>query len=242
LTAFRDEIVGALFDICTHLHTDSPDFCGADYFIELATHVWMRTSATDAHPKRMAETVAYLGGMARWMGTDGMRSLTSGKPLGRQLTDIYDAVRSRVPKKVFLARWYPEAKDAEQLQRANNRLAALKQLVETELGMELIDMGSQEGGTYPIHQKMYEAIGSSEILIAGLTGLRPNVMIELGYGLNHMHKGRLLLMFNSIAGAEKVPFDTNTFRYEQIAEAADIPAKLKHHLEEILNAAKAGTI
>ena len=44
---------------------------------------------------------------------------------------------------------------------------------------------------YPIHQRMYEAIGSSEIFIADLRGLRPNVTIELGYALNHMHKGRL---------------------------------------------------
>ena len=57
---------------------------------------------------------------------------------------------------------------------------ALTQLVVADLGMELIDMGTQEGGTYPIRQRMYEAIGSSEIFIADLTGLRPNVLIELG--------------------------------------------------------------
>lgn len=107
----------------------------------------------------------------------------------------------------------------------------------------LIDMGTQEGGTYPIHQRMYEAIGSSEIFIADLTGLRPNVLIELGYALNHMHQGRLLLLFNPIAApADKVPFDTNTFRYEQIGEAADIPGALKKHLVEILDSAKAGKI
>jgi hypothetical protein len=191
----------------------------------------------------MAETVAYLREMAKWMGSDGMRGLTTGKPLGKQMIEIYDAVRSRIPKKVFLARWYPTANDGEQLQRANNRLDALRELVESELHLQLIDMGTQEGGTFPIHEAMYQAILSSEIFIADLTGLRPNVMIELGYALHHMKTGRLLLLFNPIAPpADKVPFDTNTFRYEQINEAADIPGRLRAHLQEILEKAAAGEI
>jgi hypothetical protein len=243
LTQFRDEIVGALSDVCTHLHTEFQDFCRADYFLELASHVWMRSAGNGTHDQRMAETVAYLREMAKWMGSDGMRGLTTGKPLGKQMIEIYDAVRSRIPKKVFLARWYPTANDGEQLQRANNRLDALRELVESELHLQLIDMGTQEGGTFPIHEAMYQAILSSEIFIADLTGLRPNVMIELGYALHHMKTGRLLLLFNPIAPpADKVPFDTNTFRYEQINEAADIPGRLRAHLQEILEKAAAGEI
>jgi len=243
LTRFRDEIIGALVDVCTHLHPDFQDFCRADYFLELACHVWMRSTPTGTHDQRMAETVSYLRDMAKWMGGDGMRGLTTGKPLGKQMIEIYDAVRGRVPKKVFLARWYPTANDGDQLQRANNRLAALRQLVESELKLELIDMGTQAGGTFPIHDSMYKAILSSEIFIADLTGLRPNVMIELGYALHHLKTGRLLLFFNPIeAPADKVPFDTNTFRYEQIAEAADIPGKLRGHLQEILAKAAVGEI
>ncbi|MDL5047510.1 hypothetical protein QQ054_15955 [Oscillatoria amoena NRMC-F 0135] len=239
---FAGEIQAALLDLSTHLHGDFPDFCAADYFIELATHVWMRSAPDADHPKRLALSRDYLRDMAKWMGTDGLRGLSTGKPLGRQLTEIYDAVRSRVPKKVFLARWYPTVADGEHKTRADNRLAALKQLVEGQLGLELVDMGTEEGGTYFIHPKMYEAIGSSEIFIADLTGLRPNVMIELGYALNHQGTKRLLLMFNPVVGADKIPFDTNSFRYEQIGEAADIPAKLKGHLEEILNNARSGLI
>lgn len=243
LTQFRDEIVGALSDVCTHLHADFQVFCRADYFLELATHVWMRSAANGTHDQRMAETVDYLRDMAKWMGNDGMRGLTTGKPLGKQMIEIYDAVRSRIPKKVFLARWYPTANDGDQLQRANNRLAALRQLVETEFHLELIDMGTQAGGTFPIHDAMYQAILSSDIFIADLTGLRPNVMIELGFALHHRNTGRLLLLFNPIAApADKVPFDTNTFRYEQIGEAADIPGKLRAHLLEILEKAAAGEI
>ncbi len=184
----------------------------------------------------------YLRDMAKWMGTDGLRGLSTEKPLGHQLTEIYDAVRSRVPKKVFLARWYPKVADGDHKTRADNRLAALKQLVETQLSLELVDLGTEEGGTYLIHPKMYKAIGSSEIFIADLTGLRSNVMIELGYALNHQGTKRLLLMFDPFGDAQSIPFDTSSFRYEKISEAADIPGKLKGHLEEILASAKAGVI
>ncbi|HEV2438239.1 MAG TPA: hypothetical protein VG077_19790 [Verrucomicrobiae bacterium] len=240
--AFSGEISAALLDISTHLHAEFPDFCAADYFIELATHVWMRSAPGELHPKRLALCREYLRDMARWMGTDGLRGLKTCIPLGRQLTEIYDAVRSRVPKKVFLARWYPKVADGDQKTRADNRVAALKQLVEGDLKLELIDLGTEEGGTALIHPKMYEAIGSSEIFIADLTGLRPNVMIELGYALNHQGTKRLVLMFNPMAGADKVPFDTKGFKYQSISEAADIPAKLKGDLVEIIKNAEAGTI
>ena len=63
------------------------------------------------------------------------------------------------------------------------------------------------------------------------------------YALHHLKTGRLLLFFNPIAApADDVPFDTNTFRYEQIGEAADIPGKLRGHLTEILAKAAAGDI
>jgi hypothetical protein len=244
LTAFADEITGALDDVCTHLHAEAPDLCRAGYFIELASHVWGKTALPDKpHPQRLDEAVTYLRDMNRWIGSDGMLNLCPEKPLGRQLIEIYDTVRSRVPKKVFLARWYPRVEDGEQLARANLRLTQLRHLVETELHLELIDMGTQEGGTFPIHDSMYQAILSSEIFIADLTGLRLNVMIELGYALHHMKTGRLLLFFNPIAApADKVPFDTNTFRYEQIGEAAEIPDKLRPHIQTILSQAGNGEI
>lgn len=242
MEAFADEIVAALLDICTHLHADFPDFCAADYFLELATHVWMRTDPNAPHPTRLSIVRDYLRDMAQWMGADGLRGLSIEKPLGRQLTEIYDAVRSRIPKKVFLARWYPKVADGEHKTRADNRIAVLRQLVEGELGLELVDMGTEEGGTYLIHPAMYDAIGSSEIFIADLTGLRPNVMIELGFALNHQPTKRLLLLFNPFGIAPTVPFDTNSFRYEEIGEAADIPNKLRGHLQEILNGAREGRL
>ncbi len=242
MEAFAKEIVAALLDISTHLHADFADFCAADYFLELAAHVWMRGDTTAAHATRFTVVRDYLRDMAKWMGAGGLRGLSTASPLGRQLTDIYDGVRARIPKKVFLARWYPKVADGVHKTRADNRLGQLKQIVESELDLELVDMGTEEGGTYLIHPAMYEAIGSSEIFIADLTGLRPNVMIELGFALNHQPTKRLLLLFNPFGEATSVPFDTNSFRYQQIGEAADIPNAVRGHLQEILQAAKEGRI
>lgn len=243
LTSFAEEIVAAINDVSTQLHSQDPGLCRSEYFIELVTHIWIRSESTENdHAQRLSETISDLSDMARWVGADGILELTPRKPLGKQLIDIYDEVRSRIPKKVFLARWYPPKENGQQLHKANNRLQTIKSLVEDEFSMELVDLGTQEGGTFPIHQSMYEAIGSSEIMVVDLTGLRPNVMIELGYSLNHMGSQRLLMFFNPIEGAKNVPFDTTTFRYESIDEAADIPGKLKGHIAAIIQSASEGKI
>lgn len=74
--------------------------------------------------------------------------------------------------------------------KANRRLEQLRQPLEyfqrtCGIALELIDMGTVEGGTFPIHQKMYEAIAGSESIICDLTGHRPNVYDEAGYARKH---------------------------------------------------------
>jgi len=101
-------------------------------------------------------------------------------------------------------------------------------------------MGTRKGGTFPIHEKMYEAIAGSHIIVVDLTGARPNVCVEAGYALRDHDKDRLIFLFQPTDSAPRVPFDLNTFRYEQIAEAADIPDQLKPHLLEILRGAAVG--
>jgi hypothetical protein len=83
---------------------------------------------------------------------------------------------------------------------------------------------------------------SQDIIIADLTGLGPKVMTKLGFASDHQPSGRFLLLFNAIAGADRVPIDSNSFRYEEIGEAAGIPPKLEGHLTEFLLAASKGRI
>lgn len=105
--------------------------------------------------------------------------------------------------------------------------------------LELIDMGTEEGGTFPIHQKMYEAIASSEIIICDLTGHRPNVYVEAGYALNHHEQNRLIYLFEPQDEEDEVPFDLNTFKYIQISQAAEIPGRLKPEIIAMLRDAGA---
>jgi hypothetical protein len=241
LEAFANELVGALNELCVRLSVAQADLCCAEYFVELATHVWMQLPEAE-YDEKLNKTYNYLEQMAAWLGHDGMRDLRNDEPLGRQLLRIFEEVRKRIPKKVFLARWYPKDSDGEQKTRAERRLQQLRHLIQNELNLELIDLGTKEGGTDLIHPLMYSAIGSSDIFIADLTGHRPNVMIELGYALKQHEKGRLLLYFEPSPGLDNPPFDVSSFRYERIAQAADIPDALQGHIQAILAEAAAGVI
>ena len=95
-------------------------------------------------------------------------------------------------------------------------------------------MGTEEGGTFPIHSRMYEAIASSDIIICDLTGHRPNVYVEAGYALKHHEKNRLIFLFEPVNADDLVPFDLNTFKYVRISQAAEIPNKLLPEIEAIM--------
>ena len=107
------------------------------------------------------------------------------------------------------------------------------------IALELIDMGTEEGGTFPIHQKMYEAIAGSEIIICDLTGHRPNVYVEAGYALKHHEQNRLIYLFEPQNSDDRVPFDLNTFKYVQVSQAAEIPRRLTPEIKSILEDAGA---
>jgi hypothetical protein len=245
LRTYAQQLIAALSDIVTRLQPAQAALCEADFFIELATRAWNEQSHIQDHNQRVDGTVAFLLQLASWLGTDRLLGLKERAPLSKQLFDIYRAVLERAPTRVFLARWYPTTREGVEVKKANNRLKQIRQAL-TEIAdegwpqLELIDMGTRKGGTFPIHERMYEAIAGSDIIIIDLTGARPNVCVEAGYALKHHEKNRLVFLFQATDGAPKVPFDLNTFRYEQITEAADIPEQLKPHLTEILQGAAVG--
>lgn len=166
-------------------------------------------------------------------------------PEAEQLLTTFKAAQNRIPRKVFLARWYPPVDAPEDAHnKAGLRLEQLRQTLdsiknEQGIPLELIDMGTQEGGTFPIHNKMYEAIAGSEIIICDLTGHRPNVYVEAGYALKHHEQNRLTYLFEPQDADDKVPFDLNTFKYVPISQAAEIPGKLKPEIIAILKDAGA---
>jgi hypothetical protein len=245
LRKYSKELLAALNDIVTRLEPSQPALCQAEFFIELAARVWKATP-DGKHIERVNATVARLGQLAEWLGKDGLTQLKEGQSLCKQVLDIFNTVRTRIPKRVFLARWYPTAKEGVELTNANLRLKqirlALKELKEEKgILLELMDMGTQTGGTFPIHPRMYEAISSADIILIDLTGVRPNVCVEAGFALRHHEKNRLIFIFEPTKKQKTVPFDLNTFCYQPISNTAEICEKIKPHIEAILRGATVGT-
>jgi hypothetical protein len=227
------------------LAPSQPALCKAEFFIELLARVWKGTPEEANHEARVNETVTYLEQIANWLGSEGLVNLKEGQSFSKQVLDIFAIVRTRIPKRVFLARWYPTAGDGEEHPKAKLRLAAIKQTlkeIEVQDGvyLELVDMGTQTGTTFPIHARMYDAIASADIIIIDLTGVRPNVCVEAGFALRNHEKNRLIFIFQPGEMFKTVPFDLNTFRYERFTDTGEIPGLIKPHITTILQEAASG--
>ncbi len=156
---------------------------------------------------------------------------------------LYDEIYEHVPKKAFLARWYPSAENDSQTEadKAKHRVQAMQEVAD-ELGIELTDLGTRETGTFDIREVMYKDIRNCDIFIADLSGARHNVMIEVGYALKHVGTGRMLFYFQESEKCKKVPFDVNHLNYVPIVDSGDIRSKVKEHIKTILTQAKNGEI
>lgn len=240
LQDFAVELLWVMVEVSVRLSasTAHADFCRCPFFVELSCHAWMRNTLA-TRETRLVATVSYLAQLADWLGAEGLRALRPDVAPGGQLVRIYDEVRRRIPKKVFLARWYPPDSEGVALKRANLRLDQIRRTLadlETSTGvaLELIDFGTCTAPVIPIHPQMYEAVQSADIILVDLTGHRPNVCIEAGYALRHHDKRRLVFLFQPKDADDAVPFDLNTYRYEPISDAAEIPDKLGPVLRTIL--------
>ena len=247
LKKYSKSLLAAVSDIVTRLEPRHPSLCKSEFFIELAARIWKTTPDDDDHNSRVNAAVRYLEQLATWLGRDGLVELKEGQSLSKQLLDIFSVIRTRLPKQVFLARWYPTSKDGEEFEAAKLRLKQIRQTlkeIENEEGVHLglVDMGTQTGATFPIHAKMYDAIASADIILIDLSGVRPNVCIEAGFALRHHEKNRLIFMFQPNADNKAMPFDLNTFRYEQFKDTGEIPEKLKPHITAILRGAGIGAL
>lgn len=157
--------------------------------------------------------------------------------------NLYNEIYEHVPKKVFLARWYPSAEHdgIEEAERANCRLLAVKEVVE-ELNLELTDLGTCTTGTFDIRERMYANIEECDIFIADVSGARHNVMIEIGYALKHIDTGRMVFYFQKSDTCKSVPFDVSHLAYDEIVDSAEIRTKTKKRIQTILEQARIGEI
>lgn len=157
--------------------------------------------------------------------------------------NLYDEIFLHVPKKAFLARWYPSVENdgEDEANRAKHRIEAMKEVAK-ELELDLTDLGTRETGTFDIREVMYKDIRECDIFIADLTGARHNVMIEVGYALKHVKTGRMLFYFQESNICKKVPFDVNHLNYIPIVDSGDIRTEVKKHIQNILKQAENGEI
>ena len=241
LTAFAEGLFAALADIVTRLADEQPSLCGTYGFFEVAARVWRKAEGT-THDERVRWTVRYLDGLGSWLGRQGITDLLDPRSPAEVLLSTFEAARSQVPKRVFLARWYPpedapggaHRKAVLRLQQINRTLNDIHERHGVKL--DLVDMGTEQGATFPIHAKMFDAIESSDVIVCDLTGKRPNVCVEAGYALSRHDKGRLVFLFEPSDEHDDVPFDLTTFKYVPIGQAAEIPGRLGGEIEAILAA------
>lgn len=154
--------------------------------------------------------------------------------------NLYDEIYLHVPKKVFLARWYPAKTDPAFIQ-SEHRKNAIKDVCE-ELNLDLTDLGTNTDGAFDIRDVMYHDIRECDIFIADLTGARHNVMIEVGYALKHINTGRMIFYFQETDSCKSVPFDVNHFAYDRINDSAEIKTKTKARIETILGKCRNGEL
>jgi nucleoside 2-deoxyribosyltransferase len=252
LATFADSFNGALTELLSNLRGEYPQLCQADFFVELAALVWRNTNAAHSHDERVSGAATTLSGIGRWLGENGLDGLDRESSMAAQLLTVYQAVQDRIPKRIFLARWYPGDNDGHEQEKARLRLEMINRTLadiaaeDPPIQLELVDMGTQEGGTFPIHSEMYQQIRQADIVLVDLSGVRPNVCIEAGYALDRHTKNRLLFLFQESSETttnrahSDPPFDLDTFRYEKITDAAAIPDKLKPHLRQIWLQAQVG--
>lgn len=157
--------------------------------------------------------------------------------------NLYDEIYEHVPKKVFLARWYPSAEcdGDDEYRKAESRISAIKEIVQ-QLNLELTDLGTRETGTFDIRDVMYHDIRECDIFIADLSGARHNVMIEVGYALKHVKTARMLFYFQASDKCTSVPFDVSHLNYVPIVDSAEIKTSVKARIENILEQARNGEI
>ena len=238
--ALADEFEGAFSGILPQVATAYPAFCKSGFFPELVARCWLETDKAALHGDRITHLVAALTSMARWLGKNSLDSLEPHTSLAQQVFSIYQAIQRRMPKKVFLARWYPSVADGEEKVNADERVdeieKALSGLRKEGVLLELEDLDSATEGAFAIRNRIYSAIDENEIILIDLSGVRPNVCIEAGYALKNYRTDRLLFLFQATAETpnnprhDKPPFDIENHEIKIVTRVKDIPKMLMPEL------------
>lgn len=214
--------------------------------------VEVENALTESEITATTTNIAVIGALAYYKLTSpakyrGFISWIKKNNLGRvemlhidDVIKLYDEIFEHVPKKIFLARWYPADTDPE-YNNSVHRLNAIKK-VASELNLELTDVGTRDTGAFDIRNVMYHDIRECDVFVADLSGSRHNVMIEVGYALKHIGTGRMVFYFQECGNCNSVPFDVSHLSYDKINDSAEIKTKTKGRIQRILQQAQDGEI
>ena len=131
MTTFSEDLFAGLSDISTRLTVNYPSMCRTYGFFELAARVWRDADGED-HESKVRWCVEYLDRIGHWLGAEGITNLLNPLSPAQQLLETFRAAQNKIPKRIFLARWYPP-NDApnDAYNKANLRLQQLQEVLNT---------------------------------------------------------------------------------------------------------------
>ena len=132
-------------------------------------------------------------------------NFTSRKPVSERVSMIIDLLETLEKPRAFAVRLLdPKCEDYEDVEAFFKEV--VQPIIENELGykMTVVD-GSQPYEYAHINQEIFAKLHRSSVVLADITGMRPNCLIELGYAL-----GRGLPTMLMIKEGNQHPFDIST--------------------------------
>ncbi|NLD92517.1 MAG: hypothetical protein GX639_07590 [Fibrobacter sp.] len=132
--------------------------------------------------------------------------MTARKSVENQKQDIMNLLEALVPPTAFVVRLLnPEHSEYNDVQNFFDTV--VQPVIETDLGFKLTVVdGNQPFEFAHIDQEIFTKLHRSSIVLADITGLRPNCLLELGYAL-----GRGLPTLVLAKEGINPPFDITTF-------------------------------
>lgn len=155
------------------------------------------------------------------------------KAVADGVRDLLDLLEALVPPKAFVVRLLNQTHaDYNDVQDFFDTV--VQPVIEGELGYKLIVVDGNQAYDYPrIDQEIFTKLHRSHVVLADITGLRPNCFLELGYAL-----GRgLPTMVLAKAGTEH-PFDIyslSSHHWKTTGSAEDRRREFRTHWNSIKN-------
>jgi len=127
------------------------------------------------------------------------------KPVGERVSSVIDLLEALEPARAFVVRLLNP--DHEDYADVENFFATVVQpVVEGELGYRMMVVDGRQTYDHPrIDQEIFAKLHQSNVVLADITGMRPNCFLELGYAL-----GRGLPTMLMVKDGISHPFDIYT--------------------------------